>query len=371
MTIVGKLRNKLSQSFTVLRRYRYRWVMIIALVWTGLDLLLWAVRASVPQADAFADESHSRSLNYISLRSGVVFLMSLIMGYLLVFKFRTMFRNKPLQVNLLLKTVILMACSFFMNFFNLFGYFYLIQGRSLLASLKFYLHLPAEKFWLVHGLPLWILIFMITQLFIEMSEKYSPGVFADILRGKYIEPKIEKRIVMFLDLKDSTPIAESLGHKHYFLFIRDFIHFVSLAILEHGARIYQYVGDEIVVSWIYSEENSDKAVRAVIEARKVLQQQSEHFRRKYGVTPEFRVGIHAGDVTVGEIGLIKKDIAMSGDTMNTAARIRSSTSELNQKFIVSKDFYELSNLKEYQSEPLGSIELKGKSNGLELYGLKI
>ena len=371
MTIVGKLRRKLTQSFTVLRRYRYRWVLIIALIWTALDLLLWAIRASVPQADAFADPSQTRSLNYVLLRSAVVFFMSLIMGFLLVFKFRTMFRNKPLQVNLLFKTLILMACSFFMNFFNLFGYFYLIQGRSLWQSLVFYIKLPAEKFWLVHGLPLWLLIFMITQLFIEMSEKYSPGVFADILRGKYIEPKIEKRIVMFLDLKDSTPIAESLGHKNYFLFIRDFIHFVSLAIMEHDARIYQYVGDEIVVSWVYSVENSEKAIRAVIEARKVLQKESEHFRRQYGVTPEFRVGIHAGDVTVGEIGLIKKDIAMSGDTMNTAARIRSSTSELNQKFIVSKDFFELSSLKDYQTEPLGSIELKGKKEGLELYALKI
>jgi len=371
MNVIGRLRNRVSQSFTILRRYRYRWVLIIAVTWTVLDIMLWAIRASVPQADAFADPAHTRSFDYIMLRSAVVFLMSLLMGYLLVFKFRTMFRNKPLQVNIMLKTVILMACSFFMNFFNLFGYFFLIQGRTLLQSLVFYFKLPAEKFWLVHGLPLWMLIFLITQLFIEMSEKYSPGVFADILRGKYIEPQIEKRIVMFLDLKDSTPIAESLGHKNYFLFIRDFIHFVSIAILEHGARIYQYVGDEIVVSWIYSEANSDKAIKAVIEARKTLQKQSEHFRRNYGVSPEFRVGIHAGDVTVGEIGLIKKDIAMSGDTMNTAARIRSSTSDLNHKFIVSKDFFDLSSLKDYQSESLGSIDLKGKSNGLELYALKI
>jgi adenylate cyclase len=258
-----------------------------------------------------------------------------------------------------------------MNFFNLFGYFYFITGRTIIDSIAFYFKLPAEKFWLVHGLPLWLLIFLITQLFIEMSEKYSPGVFADILRGKYIDPKIEKRIVIFLDLKDSTPIAESLGTKAYFLFIRDFIYNISMALLEQDARIYQYVGDEIVASWIFSEENSEKAVRSIIEARKALQTQSEYFRRTYGVTPEFRVGMHAGDVTVGEIGLIKKDIAMSGDTMNTAARIRSATSELNQKFLVSKDFIELSSLKDYQSEALGSIELKGKSSTLELYALKI
>jgi adenylate cyclase len=89
------------------------------------------------------------------------------------------------------------------------------------------------------------------------------------------------------------------------------------------------------------------------------------------VVPEFRVGIHAGDVTVGEIGVIKKDLAMSGDTMNTTARIRSACSELNQKFIVSKDFMDAADLKEWQSESLGLIDLKGKSNGVELFALKI
>lgn len=371
MTVVGKIKRKLGQSFNVLRRYRYRWVLLIALAWTALDLLLWAIRASVPQTAAYADIEHTRDINYVAIRSSVVFGMSLMMGWLIVFKFRTLFRNRPLQVNLALKTLILMACSFVMNFFNLFGYFYFITRRTVLESLAFYFKLPAEKFWLVHGLPLWLLIFLITQLFIEMSEKYSPGVFADILRGKYIDPKIEKRIVLFLDLKDSTPIAESLGHKNYFLFIREFIDIISLALLEQEARIYQYVGDEIVASWIFSEENAVKAIRAIIDARKTLQAKSEHFRRKYGITPEFRVGMHAGDVTVGEIGLIKKDIAMSGDTMNTAARIRSATSELNQKFLVSKDFLDLSSLKDYQSESLGSIELKGKSNTMELFALKI
>lgn len=368
---VVRFKKRLGQTFNVLGRYRFQWVLMIATFWTILDLLLWAIRASVPQADAFADPEHSRSLQYIALRLVVVFGASLAMGWLLVFRFRTMFRNKPLQLNLLFKTLILMACSFVMNFFNLFGYFLLFTGRTVGQSLKFYFRLPAEKFWLVHGLPLWLLIFVITELVIEMSEKYSPGVFADIMRGRYIEPKIEKRIVMFLDLKDSTPIAETLGHKAYFQFIREFIHYVSLALLEHNARIYQYVGDEIVCSWLLSEKNTHRAIRAIVDARKTLQQESGNFRRKYGVTPEFRVGIHSGDVTVGEIGLIKKDIAMSGDTMNTAARIRSSTSTLNHKYIASHDFIENSGMKSYQWELLGNFDLKGKSSAMELYALKI
>ena len=57
----------------------------------------------------------------------------------------------------------------------------------------------------------WMSIFFITQLILIINEKYSPGVFLDILSGRYIQPKIENRIVMFMDLKDSTPIAEKLG----------------------------------------------------------------------------------------------------------------------------------------------------------------
>ena len=62
----------------------------------------------------------------------------------------------------------------------------------------------------------------------EVNEKYSRGVFLNIMLGKYLQPTEERRIIMFLDLKDSTPIAEKLGtSKEYFKFIRDFIFYIS------------------------------------------------------------------------------------------------------------------------------------------------
>jgi adenylate cyclase len=62
---------------------------------------------------------------------------------------------------------------------------------------------------------------------------------------------------------------------------------------------------------------------------------------------------------------------MSGDTMNTAARIQTACNELNQKFIVSIDFLDHIKLKNWQVENLGPIELKGKNRSLELFALKI
>lgn len=366
-----KFINKLKQTFTVIRRYRWRWVLIIAFSWMMIDLLLWRMRATLPESGEFELPADRHNIYYALLRMTTVFIVSGMMGYMIVFKFRLLFREKAYWANFLLKTLILMACSFVMNFFNLLGYFHLIQGRGFVESLIHYIRLPAEKVWLVHGLPIWLLIFLITQLLIEMSEKYSPGIFADILSGKYIKPQNERRIIAFIDLKDSTPIAEQLGHKQYFLFIRDFIQYVSIALLEHDARIYQYVGDEIVVSWVASQKNADKCIRSLIDSRKMLQKRSEDFRRRFDITPEFRVGIHVGDVTVGEIGIIKKDIAMSGDTMNTAARIRSATRPLNQKWLASKDFIDTCSLEIWQSEFIGNVALKGKEEAMDLYSLKI
>ena len=62
---------------------------------------------------------------------------------------------------------------------------------------------------------------------------------------------------------------------------------------------------------------------------------------------------------------------MSGDTINTASRIRSACNDLNQKFLVSTEMLELAGLKDFQSESMGMIDLKGKNQMIELFALKI
>lgn len=66
-----------------------------------------------------------------------------------------------------------------------------------------------------------------------------------------------------------------------------------------------------------------------------------------------------------------RDLVISGDTMNTAARIRSACSELNQKYLVSREITELLGMKDWQSESQGFVDLKGKNEGIELFALKI
>ena len=353
-----KPRFKLKMSR--INQLRTKTVLFIAAFWTVIDYVIFIMSDDV--------QYHRYS---IWTRELFMFLVSIVMAYIFVYRFKKLLRGFPLWINFLAKSFILLVSAFILTIIiQLFNSIFIL-GES--PSVAFYEieNYALYKTWLIQKIVYWISIFFVTQLILIINEKYSPGVFLDILTGKYIHPKIENRIVMFIDLKNSTPIAEKLGHSVYFEFIREFIYRISLAIIEFEGIIYQYVGDEIVCSWKNSEKNTIKCLDTVIQSRKNIQKDSVYFKRKYGIVPEFRVGINVGEVTIGEIGVMKKDLAMSGDTMNTTARIRSACNELNHHFIVSKEFVEASALKGWQTESLGLIDLKGKDRSIELFSLKI
>lgn len=361
----------ISSGFSVIKRYKLRMIFIVAVSWTIIDSLFYLFRLTEQPVPSKYSLFQKHTTETILLREANVFFLSMVMAYFLIFFMKNYFRRTSLWINMFLKSVTLIIAALIINFFIAFTFATLIAKQTAIFAAENFYRNTFETPWLVQKIPEWIILFVLTQLIIEINEKYSPGVFVDIVLGKYVQPKDERRIIMFIDLRDSTVIAEKLGHKEYFKFIRDFIYYISSGIMEYGGRIYQYVGDEIVVSWPDSRRNAKKCVYALIEARKSINKNLNKFLQSYGVVPEFKAGIHVGEVTIGEIGIIKRDLVMSGDTMNTTARIRTACSELNQKYIVSKDFLEQIHLKDWQAESLGPIELKGKNSSLELFALKI
>lgn len=355
----------------VISKYRIKQVLVIALLWTIIDTGVYLYKFYNDHIDEAARPYDMHSWAVLLLRSGLIFCICLVMAYLLTYQLKHLVRNLPLWLSLVIKSIIMVAAAFLLNYILHFTYIWLIEKEPLTTELgqSYYKIFQTSLF--MSQMIRWLIIFLITILMIEVNEKYSPGVFFDILAGRYITPKNEKRTVMFIDLVDSTAIAEQLGHKRYFRFIRDFIYFISVALLENDGQIYQYVGDEVVVSWIVKKPNANrKCLQALLDCKRILQRNKNYFKKQYGVIPEFRAGIHTGEVTIGEIGVIKKDLAMSGDTMNTAARLRSATSELDEKVIISKDFAAQTNLKNWNAVNLGLVDLKGKESAMELFALK-
>lgn len=59
---------------------------------------------------------------------------------------------------------------------------------------------------------------------------------------------------MFLDLSSSTTIAELLGHLKFSYLLQDCFKDLSSCLLENNASIYQFVGDEAVITWEISKK---------------------------------------------------------------------------------------------------------------------
>ncbi len=220
-------------------------------------------------------------------------------------------------------------------------------------------------FHLKNGL-FWAIVVALTFFFLQMSNKFGPGNLLKVITGRYNVPKSEDRIFMFLDLKSSTSIAEELGSRRYHQFLKEVFADVTNAILDSEGDIYQYVGDEIVISWPMNEDRS-RFLDCFFDIRSKLSELEDRYDREYGFTPVFKAGVHCGSVIAGEIGIIKRDITYSGDILNTTARIQGQCNLLGSRFLISKPVYDLiEDPRNWTFDPKGSIELRGKKEELEL-----
>lgn len=213
-------------------------------------------------------------------------------------------------------------------------------------------------------------IFMV-NVAIQVNRKFGPGVLVDLITGKYHRPHEEGRIFMFLDLKGSTTIAEKLGHNTYSQLIRNCFYDLTDIVLAHKAHIYQYVGDEVVLSWKESEGLSGlNCFRLFLAFDRHLEKRKPFYLERFGVAPVFKAGLDAGVVTVAEIGEIKREIAYHGDVLNTASRIEGMCNQLNRKILFSEHLARKINGRPgLNYELMGEMQLRGKEEKLRIYSL--
>ncbi len=210
---------------------------------------------------------------------------------------------------------------------------------------------------------------LVSLFYFEISELIGQKVLINVFKGKYHQPKVEMRIFMFADMKSSTTIAEKLGHVKYFELLDEYYRDFSDAIINHAGEVYQYIGDEIVISWTLEnglrEGNCIKCYQAVkdrLDSKKVSYQQ------RFGAMPDFKASIHLGEVTTGEIGALKKEIIFTGDVLNTTARIQALCDQLGVDLLVSEDLKgALSEAILFSFKNMGAHVLKGKKGKVELY----
>jgi adenylate cyclase len=290
-----------------------------------------------------------------------------LVGIFELFIFKSKFRKLNFLSHIFLKSIILTiviyvlgVCLFFIDF--LFG-----EIPSFTAYIEVILN--PNMFW---GTLITLLYVSILLFFYRLDLMLGPGNLMAYIKGTFHKPKEELRIFMFLDLKDSTKIGEELSKNDYFSFLNDYFHFMTKPILEKEARIYQYVGDEIVLTWNFKNGiKNNNCIEIFFRITDMIEQHSLYFNKKYGVIPEFKAGIHFGSVIRAQIGDLKKEIIFNGDVLNTTARIQSMCNELGKKLLISEELFNHLEIKPNKSSDLGFISLKGKENKLKLFSIEV
>ena len=216
-----------------------------------------------------------------------------------------------------------------------------------------------------------IVIGILVSFIAEVSKKFGPGVLLRMFLGKYYNPIVEERIFMFVDLKSSTTYAEKLGHIKYSQLIQDCFNDLNISASKHKAEIYQYVGDEAVITWQLEKglKNSNY-LKFYFDFQERITQRAGYYKSEYDMIPEFKAGVNGGKITAAEVGDIKREIAYHGDVINTAARIQGVCNSYGKKLLVSEFLAEKINTdNNYNNEEIGSITLKGKEIPVSIYSI--
>lgn len=207
-------------------------------------------------------------------------------------------------------------------------------------------------------------------ILIQINTLLGNGNLLKMVTGKFHRPREEFRVFMFLDLKSSTTIAENLGHLKYSRFIQDC--FFDLSVVEKfKAEVYQYVGDEVVLTWkIKKNQTIEHCMDAFFAFANQLKSKSDYYASTYGFIPFFKAGMDLGMVTVVEVGTLKREIAYHGDTLNIASRIQEQCKTFDTAFLISGSIYEyVKQVKRFEYEKMGETTLRGKENTTSIFSV--
>ena len=216
------------------------------------------------------------------------------------------------------------------------------------------------------------LTLIVALFYAEINENIGHGVLKNFFTGKYHKPVEEERVFMFLDMNSSTSIAEKLGHIRYFEMLREYYADISESVIEYFGELYQYVGDELVVSWPLKKGlPNNNCIRCYYSMKENLKNQAEKYTSKYGLVPSFKTGFHFGKITTGEIGVVKKDIIFTGDVLNATARMQSLCKDYDVDIIISGDLTKKLSLEpEIRIQSLGENKLRGRNENMILYTIQ-
>ncbi len=199
--------------------------------------------------------------------------------------------------------------------------------------------------------------------------QFGQHVFTNYLLGKYSDQVEEDRTFLFLDLNDSTSLAERLGHVKYSRLLNMAFQDIIEATEAFNPEVYQFVGDEVVFTWLTEKDKNGLGIMMVNAVNLRLETKRKEYEKKFGCLPQFKAAISSGSVSVSFVGK-KKNLAYHGDVLNTTARLLGHCKKYKTGLLVTEFYSQKIKFKASQELTfVGSLRLRGKENFTNIYKL--
>ena len=186
--------------------------------------------------------------------------------------------------------------------------------------------------------------------------------------------QIINAVIWFSDLRNSTPLAEKLGHDAFLALLNDYFSALAGAVMDSGGEVLRFIGDAALAIFpisddAYSEiEARERAVSAARDA--MLRADAINANRiAHGDEPfDYGIGLHVGNIMYGNIGVpTRVEFSVIGAAANEAARIESLCKTVSEPVLVSQAFIDGLN-EEWRD--LGDHAIRGSQQSIRLFGLK-
>jgi adenylate cyclase len=232
--------------------------------------------------------------------------------------------------------------------------------------------LPRAYKRLPYALPLVIAFSVIGIVVMRTVHFIGIETLFHLMIGTYHRPVIQEKVLLFLDINNSTGLAELLGAVQIKSLVGKFLFDISKPITDHGGEIYLYKGDGLIALWNWDEAiRGNKILRAIDAVFAAVRREEPAYLQEFGVVPRFRIGVHGGEVVVSEQGDTKRAIGVYGSTINIAARMEEAAKVHGVACAISGDVAQALSDGETQLLPLGNEQVKGISVEIPIFEYRI
>ncbi|HEX3954257.1 MAG TPA: adenylate/guanylate cyclase domain-containing protein [Stellaceae bacterium] len=189
-----------------------------------------------------------------------------------------------------------------------------------------------------------------------------------LMVGTYHRPVLQEKVLVFLDINDSTGLAEQLGPLQTKSLVGKFLFDVSKPITDYGGDIYLYKGDGLIAVWEWRDAIGGSLILKALDAvAATIRRELRVFRQQFGVVPSFRIGVHGGEVVVSEQGDTKRAIGIYGSTINIAARMEEAAKTHNIVCAISGDVAQELSDPENRLSLIGYEKIKGIATEMAIF----